>query len=156
MVPKGFEASKSDCTSFRKHGITVKILNGPRHAKTFLRADTDSEGQDQPAGSAQSDQCLRCPLTESLDTIKCINGEQIPRWDFAQAWDESKSVHFAHARRHLFAWRGQTLVPRKQKKTWTRKYHHATIGSRNVALLKLVLKALNHRTETPLQQSKLW
>ena len=27
--------------------------------------------------SAQSDQGIRCPLTESLDTIKCINGEQM-------------------------------------------------------------------------------
>ena len=67
-------------------------------------------------GSAQSDQCLRCPLTESLDTMKCINGEQIPRWDFAQAWDESKAVHFAHARRHLFAWRGQNISSSKAEK----------------------------------------
>ena len=28
--------------------------------------------------SEQSDQCLRCPLPESLDTIECINGEQRP------------------------------------------------------------------------------
>ena len=26
--------------------------------------------------------------------------------DFEPAWDESESVHFAHARRHIFAWRG--------------------------------------------------
>ena len=31
--------------------------------------------------SAQSDQSLRCPLTELLDTIKSINGEQIPGCD---------------------------------------------------------------------------
>ena len=35
--------------------------------------------------SAQSDQHLPCPLTESLDTIECINGEQIPGGDFANA-----------------------------------------------------------------------
>ena len=28
-------------------------------------------------------------------------------WNFAHAWDEPKCVHFAHDRRHLFAWRGQ-------------------------------------------------
>ena len=38
----------------------------------------------------------RCPLTESLDTAKCINGEKTPGWDFAHAWDESKYVNFAH------------------------------------------------------------
>ena len=25
-------------------------------------------------------------------------------YDFAHAWDESESVHFVHARRHIFAW----------------------------------------------------
>ena len=28
----------------------------------------------------------------------------MPGRDFAHAWDES--VHFAHAQRHIFAWRG--------------------------------------------------
>ena len=28
--------------------------------------------------SAQSDQGLHCPLTESLDTIECMTGEQRP------------------------------------------------------------------------------
>ena len=35
-----------------------------------LRAYAESESQDQG---------LRCPLTESLDTIECINEEQMPR-----------------------------------------------------------------------------
>ena len=48
----------------------------------------------------------RCPLIESLDITDFINGKQLPGWDFAHAWDESESVHFAHARRHNFAWRG--------------------------------------------------
>ena len=66
-------------------------------------------GQQRPrsaCASAQSDQDLRCPLAESLDAIELINGERMPGWDFAHAWDESEYVHFAHARRHLFAWRG--------------------------------------------------
>ena len=33
-------------------------------------------------------------------------GEQMPGWDFAHAWDESESEHFVHARKHIFAWRG--------------------------------------------------
>ena len=45
--------------------------------------------------SSQSDQGLRCPLTELLDNIKCMNAEH--------AWDESESVHFEHARRYIFA-----------------------------------------------------
>ena len=44
--------------------------------------------------SAQSDQGLHCPLTEPLNCIECIYGEQMPRWDFAHVWDESESVHF--------------------------------------------------------------
>ena len=45
-----------------------------------------------------------------------IYGEQRPRSDctsaqipchgFAHAWDEPESVHFAHARRHIFSWGG--------------------------------------------------
>ena len=62
-------------------------------------------GQRRPrsaCASAQYDQGLRCPLTDSLDTIECINVKQMPASEFAHAWDESKSVHFAHVRRHLF------------------------------------------------------
>ena len=31
----------------------------------------------------QSDQGLQCPLTEILDTSKCMNGEQMLEWYFA-------------------------------------------------------------------------
>ena len=58
-------------------------------------------GQRRPrsdCADAQSDQNHRCPLTESFDTIAFINWEQMPRWDFAHARDESESAHFAHAR----------------------------------------------------------
>ena len=69
---------------------------------------------------AQSDQGLRCPLTYSFDIIECINGEQMPGWDFAHARDESESVHFAHVWRHRFAWRGpyiKMLLNRHQSDT---------------------------------------
>ena len=37
--------------------------------------------------SAQSDQDLHCPLTESLDTTECMNGEQRTGYCFAHALD---------------------------------------------------------------------
>ena len=37
---------------------------------------------------SQSDQGLRCPLTESLNTTECMNRERRPGWDYAQAQDE--------------------------------------------------------------------
>ena len=47
-------------------------------------------GQRMPrsdCASAQSDQGLRCPLTESLDTIECNNGK-MPGWDSAHEWND--------------------------------------------------------------------
>ena len=38
--------------------------------------------------SAQSDQSLRCPLPESMNTIECINCQQRPGWDLARAQDD--------------------------------------------------------------------
>ena len=32
--------------------------------------------------------------------------ERTLEWDFAHAWDEAKSEHFARTRKHLFALRG--------------------------------------------------
>ena len=45
-------------------------------------------GQRRPrsaCASAQSDQGLRFPQTESVDTIECMNREQRPGWYFAHA-----------------------------------------------------------------------
>ena len=47
-----------------------------------------------------------CLLTDSLDTTECINGDQVPRWDFEHAFDESESIHFVHVWRHIFIWGG--------------------------------------------------
>ena len=63
-----------------------------------------------PYDSAQSDQDISCPLAEPLNTIECVNREQMPGLDFAHAWNKSEYVHFAHSRKHLFAWRGQNSV----------------------------------------------
>ena len=61
-------------------------------------------GQRSPrsdCADAQSDQGLRCPLPKALDTIECINREQMPGCDFAHAQDDVNSHMFAHARRHF-------------------------------------------------------
>ena len=54
--------------------------------------------------SAQSDQASHCSLTEWLDTTGCIYIEQMSRWCFAHAQDDL-NAHFAHVRKHFFAWR---------------------------------------------------
>ena len=48
----------------------------------------------EPCENASSGICLRYPLTELLDIIECISGEQMPGWYFAHARDESESVLF--------------------------------------------------------------
>ena len=54
--------------------------------KTSL-AYADSKGQGSACTSAKSDQGLPCLLSESLDTIECISGEQKSGWDFLHVKD---------------------------------------------------------------------
>ena len=42
--------------------MTVSV--GPRHSKTYFQSYADSKSPDQSA-HAQSDQSIRCPLTET-------------------------------------------------------------------------------------------
>ena len=58
----------------------------------------DGKGPDQPAHPLSANR--------TLDTIECINGGQMLGWDFAHAQYKSDNVHFAHVRRHIFAWLG--------------------------------------------------
>ena len=54
-------------------------------------------GQRRPrsaCASAQADQGLRCPEIDSVDTIECVNGEQI-RCNFAHAQD-NVNPHILH------------------------------------------------------------
>ena len=44
---------------------------------------------------AQSDQDLRCPQIESLDTNECFNGKQMPGCDFAHVQDDV-NLHILH------------------------------------------------------------
>ena len=46
---------------------------------------SDKCGERKPRTSAQYDQGLHCPLTESLDITECINEEQMPGLYFAHA-----------------------------------------------------------------------
>ena len=50
----------------------------------------------------QSDQGLHCLLTESLDTTKCMNGEQ-RNMVLCMCTGCSESEHFALVQRHIFA-----------------------------------------------------
>ena len=52
----------------------IETIFEPRQAEYAFGACADSEGPEQG---------LHSPLPESLDTIECINDEQIPGWDFA-------------------------------------------------------------------------
>ena len=54
--------------------------------------------------SAQSDQGLHCPLTESLDTTECMNGDQRPEWYLAHVQDDLNQRIFSHIQRHFLAW----------------------------------------------------
>ena len=66
-------------------------------------------GQRKPrsaCASAQSDQGLHCPLTESLDTTECMNGKQRPGWDFAHVQDDVYPHILQILEDTFFAWRG--------------------------------------------------
>ena len=49
--------------------MVKKFVYGPRHAKICLRAYADSDGPDQPALSAQSNQGIHCSPTEIVYSI---------------------------------------------------------------------------------------
>ena len=65
---------------------------GSTMRKKYLWAYTDSKGPGQTAQIdctfVQSDQGLSSPLTESLYTTECMNGEKRPRQYFAHAQDD--------------------------------------------------------------------
>ena len=63
-------------------------VNEPRQAKMSIRIIRGQRRHRSDSADAQSDQSLHCPLTESLDTMDCINLEQRPGWDLAHAQDD--------------------------------------------------------------------
>ena len=58
----------------------------------------------------QSDQGLHCPLSEPLDTTKCINGEETPRGYFALVQDEVRPHILRILEGTIFAWRGPYIL----------------------------------------------
>ena len=61
------------------HCKNFGIYSSEAHqAKICLRSMFGQRRPRSDCGDAQSDQGLRCPLTKSLDTRECINGEQMP------------------------------------------------------------------------------
>ena len=78
-LPEYLVQGEYDINPTGEHEIIMRAY-GPRH----VNIDSGRCGQRRArsaCASAQSDQGLRCPLTESLDTIERINGEQMSRWD---------------------------------------------------------------------------
>ena len=71
--------------------------------------------------SLQSDQGIHCPQTESFASTECtyivfeLRAEAGDTLCACAGWSES--AHFAHARRHWFAWRSPLLI------IWRRKYY---------------------------------
>ena len=66
---------------------------------------SDICGQQRPKSacvSAQSDQDLPCPLTESLNTTECMNGEQRPGRYFAHVQDDLNLRILCVLKRHFF------------------------------------------------------
>ena len=55
-----------------EHVQKAQIPNRPCHAIMCLRTLADIEDPDR---TAESGQCLRCPLIETLDTTECTNGK---------------------------------------------------------------------------------
>ena len=103
ILKRQITVSQREITRFLTPFIQVwdnyNTIHGQHHAKTCPLAYVDSK--------AQISLCIRAVWSGPLlYAIECIYGEQIPKWNFAHAQDESASVHFAHAPRHLSAWSG--------------------------------------------------
>ena len=78
-------------SGFHVHADLIRYM-GLFKLKMCLQTYADNEGPDQPA---QSSQGLCCPLTESLDTMTCL--------DDTLSMRGIESMHFAHARKHILA-----------------------------------------------------
>ena len=102
--------SQTKPSSWRK--IDQMYIESTKHiwAEPSENGSSGICGQRRPrsdCADAQSDQGLCCPLTESLDTVECISGEQMPGWDFVHVQDDVNLDIICIPWRHIFAWRGQ-------------------------------------------------
>ena len=55
--------------------------------KNMSSSICEQRGPRSDCAYAQSDQDLRCPQTESLDTVECFNGELMPGLAFTHVQD---------------------------------------------------------------------
>ena len=75
--------------AFRIRLFLLKKLNELCHAQRCPRSICAQGRPWSGCSSTQSDQGLRCPQTELLDTIECSSGEQIREWDFAHVQNDA-------------------------------------------------------------------
>ena len=102
----GISLNKSDFLSCLMSLQKKNILTAPGEN---VSSGTCRQRRPIACKSTQSDQNLHCPLTESFDTIECINWDyQMARMRLCACAGWCESAHFAHTWRHFFAWRGPT------------------------------------------------
>ena len=86
----------------RSNGVTLQmdghmksagIMSCAMWKRVFRHVDSQSSFQ-----TVQSEQGLLCPLTESLDTTECFNGEQRIAWNFVHMQHDA----IPHFRKHFF------------------------------------------------------
>ena len=77
----------------------------PRSACASAQSDLGLHCLSTQPVSAQSDQGLYWSLKQSLNTIKCMNGEQRPERYLCACEEWCDYAHFAHVQRHVFACR---------------------------------------------------
>ena len=68
--------------------------------------------------SAQTDQSLHCPQTESLDTTERKNGELRPRWCFAHAPDDLNLRILRMFEGTFCTWRGRNETIMEKQQSW--------------------------------------
>ena len=114
----------------------------------------EQRGPRSAYASAQSDQGIPCPLTESLDTIECINGEQRPGWDLAHAPDDV-NPNILHMLKDTFSlgtdpYEVSTYLQQQQQKKKKKKKEKRKCSHRNNwnSVITHCLKTLVHDTSS--------
>ena len=87
-------------TSMRRDHVASTLIRRHFHFDVVcllgfrLRTEYPAPCKNVPmrTASAQSDLSIRCPQTESVDTMECLNGEQMSGWDVAHVQDKSAYI----------------------------------------------------------------
>ena len=56
------------------------------------------------SGYVQTAEAQFCPQTESMNTIECFNGKQMPGWDFARMQADANPNMLRMFEKHFFSW----------------------------------------------------